>query len=136
MKIGIADPQGRVRFSLRVLLEQQPGWIVDGEVADCDELFEMLKRISPDLLLLDWDLPNRVIGDVLRRLRAQHPKLKIIVMSGRSELQQTAMKEGADAFACKADSPEKLLTVIQTLCDENSQPGKTANDCSAVPSNV
>ncbi len=117
MKIGIADPQGRVRFSLRVLLEQQTGWIVAGEAADCDELFEMLYRGFPDLLLLDWDLPNRTPEDLLRLLRTQQPELKIIVMSGRQDLQQIAIKAGADAFASKADSPEKLLTMIRNLCD-------------------
>ncbi len=117
MKIGIADPQGKVRFSLRVLLEQQPGWRVAGEAADCDELFEMLYRNSPDLLLLDWDLPNRMPENMPLLLRTQHPELKIIVMSGRQELQQTALQAGADAFASKADSPEKLLTVIRNLGD-------------------
>ncbi len=38
MKIGIADPQARVRFSLRILLEQQPGWLVCGEASDDQEL--------------------------------------------------------------------------------------------------
>jgi len=41
MKIGIADPQARVRFSLRILLEQQPGWMVNGEAADCQDLFHL-----------------------------------------------------------------------------------------------
>lgn len=117
MKIGIADPRGRVRFSLRVLLEQQPGWIVAGEAADCDELFEMLYRNSPDLLLLDWKLPGLTPEELLRLLRTQRPGLKIIAMSGRHELQQTVLQAGADAFASKADSPEKLLTVIRSLCD-------------------
>lgn len=117
MKIGIADPQARVRFSLRVLLEQQPGWMVSWEAADCDELFEMLPRDLPDLLLLDWDLPTQMIEELLRRLRTKYPNLIIIVMSGRPELQPTAIKGGADAFASKADSPERLLTVIRGLCD-------------------
>ncbi len=117
MKIGIADPQGRVRFSLRVLLEQQAGCIVVWEASDCDELLEMLYSSSPDLLLWDWDLPNLIPEDLRRLLRMQHPGLKIIVMSGRQELQQTALQAGADAFASNADSPEKLLTVIRNLGD-------------------
>ncbi len=117
MRIGIADPQGRVRFSLRVLLEQQPGWMVVGEAADCDELLEMFFSSFPDLLLLDWGLPDRIPEDLLRLLRTQRPGIKIIVMSGRHELQQIAMQAGADAFASKADSPEKLLAVIRNLCD-------------------
>jgi DNA-binding NarL/FixJ family response regulator len=117
MKIGIADPQLRVRFSLRVLLEQQPGWIVAGEAADSVELIEILCRGSPDLLLLDWDLPSLLPDPLLRCLKTQYPELKIIMMSGRQELQQTALQAGADAFASKADSPEKLLALIRGLCD-------------------
>ncbi len=117
MKIGIADRQGRVRFSLRVLLEQQPGWLVAGEAGDGDALVEMLSSHSLDLLLLDWDLPNRMPEHLLGWLRTQYPGLKIIVMSGRQELQKAALREGADAFASKADTPEKLLTVIRNLCD-------------------
>ncbi len=52
MKIGIADPQARVRFSLRILLEQQPGWIIGGEAVDCQELFDLLRGVSLDLLLM------------------------------------------------------------------------------------
>ncbi len=115
MKIGIADPQARVRFSLRILLEQQPGWIVCGEAADCLELFDLLRGVSPDLLLMDWYLPDQPAANLLRLLRAQSPTMRIIAMSGRQELGQAAIKAGADAFACKAESPEKLLNLIRRL---------------------
>ncbi len=128
MKIGIADPQGRVRFSLRVLLEQQPGWIVAGEAADGEELFEMLRRSSPDILLFDWDLQNQMPDDFLRWLKTEHPQQKIIVMSGRPELRQAALIGGADAFASKADSPEKLLAVIRSLCDREDPFHGTSGD--------
>lgn len=115
MKIGIADPQGRVRFSLHVLLDQQPGWVVAGEAVDCDDLFDMMRREAPDLLLLDWDLPDLNPLEVLRMLRMLYPNLKIIVLSGRRELEKTAISGGADSFACKAEPPEKLLSLIQQL---------------------
>ncbi len=117
--IGIADPQARVRFSLRILLEQQPGWIIGGEAADCLELFGLLKILSPDLLLMDWDLPDLPAETLLRLLRAQRPMMRIIAMSGRQELGQAAMKAGADAFACKAESPEKLLNLIRDLQEKS-----------------
>ncbi len=115
MKIGIADPQARLRFSLRILLEQQPGWIVCGEAANCLELFDLLRGISPDLLLMDWDLPDLPAENLLRLLRAQYPMMQIVAMSGRQELREAAVKAGADAFACKAESPEKLLNLIHDL---------------------
>lgn len=119
MKIGIADPQVRVRFSLRVLLEQR-GWAVDGEAADGRELLDLLCTRAPDLLLLDMDLPGLPPEDLICLLRTQYPQMRIIVMSGRQELGQAAMAAGADAFACKAEPPEKLLNLIRELEDPTS----------------
>jgi DNA-binding NarL/FixJ family response regulator len=119
MKIGIADSQARVRFSLRILLEQQQGWIVGGEAANCQELFDLLRTVSPDLLLLDLDLPDMPAENLLRQLRTEYPMMYIIAMSGRQELSQAAITAGADAFACKAESPEKLLTLIQKQQDQH-----------------
>ena len=114
MKIGIADPQVRVRFSLRILLEQQPGWIIGGEAADCQELFDLLREVSLDLLLMDWDLPD-LPAETLLLLRAQYPMMRIVAMSGKQELWEAAVKASADGFACKAESPEKLLKLIRDL---------------------
>lgn len=116
MKIGIADPQVRVRFSLRVLLEQQ-GWAVGGEASDCHELFDLLSKHSLDLLLLDLDLPGLPAGNLLCLLRTLYPQVRIIAMSGRQEFGQAAMAAGADAFACKMEPPEKLLNLIRELED-------------------
>lgn len=115
MKIGIADPQARVRFSLRILLDQQPGWMVSGEAADCRELIDMLHICNADLILVDWDLPDLPAESLLPLLHTQYPTLKIVAMSGRQELRETARKAGADAFACKTESPEKLLNLIRAL---------------------
>lgn len=117
MKIGIADSQARVRFSLRILLEQQQGWIVGVEAADCRELFDLLRNVPMDLLLVDLDLPDMPAENLLRLLRTEHPMMRIIAMSGRQELGQAALRAGADAFACKTQSPEKLLNLIQDRDD-------------------
>ena len=115
MKIGIADSQGRVRFSLRVLLEQQPGWMIVGEAADEHELFELLRDDPPDLLLIDYDLPDMPVKHLLRLLQVQNPEIQIIMMSGKQELCEAAIMAGADAFACKTESAEKLLNLICEL---------------------
>jgi DNA-binding NarL/FixJ family response regulator len=119
MKIGIADPQARVRFSLRILLEQQSGWIVSGEAADCQELSKLLRAGPLDLLLTDWELPDIPAENLLHLLRIQCPFMRIIAMSGRQEIGHIALKAGADGFVCKAESPEKLLNLIRELQDRN-----------------
>lgn len=113
MKIGIADPQTRVRFSLRILLEQQSGYTVVGEAADCEELLGLLRTGCPDLLLMDWDLPGTPATNLLGLLREQYPLMQIITMSGRQEVGLASLKAGADGFASKTESPEKLLNLIR-----------------------
>ncbi|MEW5868727.1 MAG: response regulator transcription factor [Chloroflexota bacterium] len=119
LKICVADGQTRVRFGLRILLEQQPGWKVTGEVTDTKELLEKMNADCPDLVLLDWDLQGTPKQILLPNLRELHPGLLIVILSGRPEMQRVAMLAGADAFASKADSPEKLLNLIRDIaCDK------------------
>ncbi len=113
MKIGIADPQARVRFGLRILLEQQTGWSVCGEVADDQELQALVRDHRPDLLLIDWNLPGEPPVCLLHLLQTQFPGIIRITMSGRQELRQAALLAGADGFVCKTEPPEKLLATIQ-----------------------
>jgi DNA-binding NarL/FixJ family response regulator len=113
MKIGIADPQARVRFGLRILLEQQTGWIVCGEASDDQELQALARDHQLDLLLIDWDLPGEPPVCLLHLLQAQFPGIIRITMSGRQELRQDALQAGADGFVCKTEPPEKLLATIR-----------------------
>jgi DNA-binding NarL/FixJ family response regulator len=113
MKIGIADPQARVRFGLRILLEQQTGWIVCGEASDDQELQALARDHRPDLLLIDWDLPGEPPVCLLHLLQVQFPEIIRITMSGRQELRHDALQAGADGFVCKTEPPEKLLATIR-----------------------
>lgn len=115
MKIGIADGQPRVRYGLRVLLEQQSGWRVVGEAGDAQELLGQVCDACPDLLLLDWELPGMPAAELLARLHQTHPELQVISMSGHDELRQAALAAGANSFASKTESPEKLVILIHEL---------------------
>ncbi len=121
MKIGIADPQARVRFSLRILLEQQPGWLVCGEASDDQELQALARDHRPDLLLIDWNLSEETSAYLLHLLQAQFPGIICITMSGRQELRQAALQAGADGFVCKTEPPEKLLATIRNLQPRSSK---------------
>jgi DNA-binding NarL/FixJ family response regulator len=115
MKICIADGQSRVRYALRILLEQQPGWQVTGEAANARELGERVRCDAPDVVLLDCELPGLPLEALLSALRRARPKLRVISLSGRYELRQAALEAGADAFASKAEPPEKLIHLILTF---------------------
>jgi DNA-binding NarL/FixJ family response regulator len=118
MNILIGDAQPRVRFGLRLLFEQQPGWNVEGEVEDAQALLEAVRLGCPDLVLLDWELPGIPAEELLALIRQKCPRLGVVFMSGKLELRSMALLAGADIFAYKADPPEKLLEQIQELIVE------------------
>ena len=112
MQILLADDQPKVRFGLRVLLERQPGLKVVGEATNAEDLLAQTEADCPDLVLLAWELPGLAGGDLLSALRGVCPDSFVIVLSGRTEVRRAALDAGADAFVCKCDPPERLLSAI------------------------
>ena len=115
MSIGIfiADRQPRVRYGMRILLEQQPGWKVRGEAAEAGELLEQMQAACPDLLLLDWELPGMPMEELVIHLRQTYPCLRLVLLSGRLEVGEAALRLSADGFASKTEPPERLISLIQ-----------------------
>ena len=120
MRILVADNQPKVRQALRVLLEQQPGLEVVGEVSDGKDLFAQVEAARADLVLLHWRLRGWSGDDSLPDLRETHPDLAVIVLSGHPEVEETALMAGADAFVSKADPPERLLEAIAEMKQDRS----------------
>jgi DNA-binding NarL/FixJ family response regulator len=121
MRIFLADDQAKVRSALRLLLEHEPGLRVVGETDKVEGLLAHLKAVKPDLILLDWELPDPSVtyassdpgSSLLSALRSQCPHLQVIALSGRPEARQAALAAGADAFVSKGDPPERLLSTLR-----------------------
>lgn len=112
MHIVIADGGAAARFALCTLLEQHPGWRVVGEVSSAEQLPGQVEAKNPDVLLLEWNLPELKAEDFITSIKEKFPKLSIIVLSGRPELKAQVLSAGADAFVSKADPPDRLMDAI------------------------
>jgi DNA-binding NarL/FixJ family response regulator len=112
MRILLADNQPKVRFALRTLLDRLPDLEVIGEAWDAAELLSLASAVVPDLLLMAWSLPGEAPVDLLSALRRRHPRLPVIVLSGRPEARSVALRAGASAFVYQCDPPETLLAAI------------------------
>ncbi len=118
MDVLLADDQAKVRSALRLLLDHQPDVEVLGEAVNATGLVDWVKAASPDLILLDWELPG-FSPEALRSLRAFCPSLAVIALSGQPEARQEALSAGADGFVSKGDPPEQLLAAVDD-CREDS----------------
>ena len=121
MRVLLADDRPKTRFALRLLLEQQAGIQVVGEAADAEELLVQAKATCPNVVLLDWELPNLTLdGSSLSSLRGVCSRVSVIALSGRPEMRMTALAAGADAFVSKADPPERLLAAVRNAGAHNA----------------
>jgi two-component system nitrogen regulation response regulator NtrX len=117
-RVLIADDERNLRRMLRALLEED-GYAVD-EAEDGDEAVARLARAAPDVVLLDLVMPPGPDGLLtLQRLRAEHPDLTVIMMSGKASLADAvrATKLGAFQFLEKPLTPEMVLTTIRAALD-------------------
>ena len=115
MRILLADEGTMARFSLGALLEQRPGWKIVGEVVSVEELLPEIEATNPDLVLLNWNLPDLIADELLPILSANFPDLSVIVLSGRPETRLQAITAGANAFVSKADPPDRLLEAVSSV---------------------
>lgn len=123
MRILLADTQPKVRFALRVLLEQQLGLEVVGEAATSEGVLADTANVCPDLVLLDWELAGPSAAALLVALRSGCPEVVVIGLSGRPGMRREVLAAGADDFVSKGDPPEHLLAAIARCCPE----GETAS---------
>jgi DNA-binding NarL/FixJ family response regulator len=119
MRLLIAEDETEVRSALQILLKRQPEIDVAGVATTDQELLDQLKVLRPDTLLLDWSVIN-LDEKILASVHARYPALRIIVISGRSEVRSIALNAGADAFIDKSDPPDRLLAALQTERDESA----------------
>ena len=115
MRVLLADDQTRVRSALQILLKQEPGVTVVGEAGEAKGLLAQIRTTHPDLVLLDWGLPDLATIGSVPALHTACSNLSVIVLSGRPEVRQEALAAGADEFVSKVDPPEQLLLAIQAI---------------------
>jgi nucleotide-binding universal stress UspA family protein/CheY-like chemotaxis protein len=115
MHVLLADDQPQIRSALRLLLEQEGEFEVVGEAVNSESLLTQVQAKQPDLVLLDWELPGRLITQLLPLLRQAAPRAQVVVLSSRLEARHDALVAGSDAFISKGYPPEHLLDILHRL---------------------
>jgi DNA-binding NarL/FixJ family response regulator len=119
MRVLLASNQEGLRSALRLVLDHEPGMALAGEATDAAGLLDCVAACQPDLLLLDWELPELKAEGAGRRLCSalfqSHPALCIIALSGRPEQSRRALAAGALLVVSKAEPAEKLLAALHTV---------------------
>ena len=115
--IILADDHAMLREGIRKIIERIEGALITGEVNDGLELLELLKKSSPNLVILDISMPNLRGLEAIREIKKTYPQVKILVltMHKKKEFLRQALRDGADGFLLKEDAGSELIRAVQTV---------------------
>jgi two-component system invasion response regulator UvrY len=116
-RVLIADDHPVVREGLKSLVRQHDDLEIVGESEDAESTLKMCQQVCPDLVLLDVSMPGPGILETIRRLRAQRPATRILVLSIHHEryFARRVLKAGADGYVMKSYTPEVLYSAIHRI---------------------
>lgn len=116
-KILIADDHAMVRAGIRQYLEAESSVREIGEAANGRDTLEQLRTREWDLVLLDIFMPDQSGLDILRHIQTDHPKVRVLILSGLPEKQYavSVLRAGASGYLPKDSAPEDLIKAVQTV---------------------
>lgn len=117
IRIVIADDHAIVREGLKRIVLAAGDMEVTGEAANGSEVMQRVRDLAFDVLVLDLSMPGRSGMEVIRLVRAEKPKLRILVLSMHQELQYAvrAIKSGASGYLTKESAPAQLEQAIRKV---------------------
>ena len=115
IRVLIVDDHAVLRAGLRTLLNLQPDMEVAGEAAEGLEALERVKRLEPDVVLMDITLPGMEGLEVTKKLKKTHPNVKVLILTMHEDRRflYSALKAGASGYVVKRAADTELIDAIR-----------------------
>ncbi len=113
----LADDHVLVRQGIKRIIQENNGMNVVGEASDGLELLEILKKITPDMVILDISMPRLRGLDAAAKIKIDYPQVKVLILSmHRSrEYLDHAKAVGVNGYVLKEDADVSLFSAIEAI---------------------
>ena len=117
IRVLLADDHKIVRDGLKRILASTVDLQVAAEAADGDEALRLAKAADYDIAVIDLSMPGLAGIALVKRLKAEKPKLRVLVLSMHGEQQYAAraLKAGASGYLNKDSAAELLVAAIRKI---------------------
>jgi DNA-binding NarL/FixJ family response regulator len=117
IRVLVADDHGLIREAIRLALERERDIAIVAETATGAQVLPHVRESRPDVVLLDIRMPGMDGLDVLERLTAQYPSVKVAMLSAIDdhEVAARALQLGAVAYLGKRIDPGGLAATIRGI---------------------
>jgi DNA-binding NarL/FixJ family response regulator len=117
IRIFLVDDHQLVRDGIKALLVSAEDLVVLGEASSGRECFEKIALDTPDILILDISLPDTNGIEITKRISAEYPGMRVLILSmyTNEDFIFNAVKAGARGYLPKNTSREELLSAIHAI---------------------
>jgi DNA-binding NarL/FixJ family response regulator len=122
IRVLIVDDQPLVRSGLRMIVTTREEFSVVGEATQGLEAVEMVKQLTPDVVIIDIQMPILDGVEATRRITAlpNPPKILVLTTFERDDYLHEALRAGASGFLLKNSPPERLLDALAIVASGDS----------------
>jgi DNA-binding NarL/FixJ family response regulator len=117
IRVALIDDHEIVREGVRLRLSREPDFSVVAEAGTATEAVPLLRRSTPDVVLVDVDLGGENGVAAITKLQASAPGLKVLILSGCADgaVVEAALLAGAQGFVRKERAGEMLVGAIREI---------------------
>src|SRR5207248_9464450 len=116
-RIVIVDDHPLFRKGLEQLIHSEDGFAVCGEANNAPEAMGVIRKLDPDLAIVDLSLPGANGIELIKNIRAEFPKLPILVLSMHDESLYAlrALRAGAEGYVMKHEAMANVIHAIHEV---------------------
>ena len=117
LRILVADDHELIRQGIQGVLRERKGWKVIGEARDGEEAVAMVRKVRPDVLIMDITMPTLDGLEATRKILRNAPDTKILIltMHESSQMVRRILEAGARGYVLKSDLAEQLVKAISDV---------------------
>jgi DNA-binding NarL/FixJ family response regulator len=116
-RIFLVEDHPVFRDGLAKLLNAEPDLTVCGEAGDAKAGFKNIRKLQPDLAVVDLGLPGKSGLDLIKEIRAAKLPVKLLVVSMFDEAlyAQRVLRAGGDGYIMKQEDPQEIISAIRDV---------------------
>ena len=117
IKVLVADDHEIVRQGLKTIISEHSDLSIAGEAENGNQVLKIVKKTKVDVVLLDFDMPEKNGLDTLIELKALYPKLPVMILSifPEDHYGTRLLKAGASGYLQKSSATDQLIDAIRKV---------------------